>query len=133
MCMVTSMFVPDSESASSGSSGSGSERSGSAKSGADRSNHSDDAKSSLKHSNANSSKSDHHTDRNSSDDYSPKSKSRNNHGKVKADLWEDNPDIYGIRRSARSRKEPDRLRINAENSDSSERGRNHSKKSRKRR
>lgn len=104
------------------------------KSGADRSNHSDDTKSSPKHSNANSSKSDHHTDRNSSDDYSPKSKSRNNHsGKVKANLWEDNPDIYGIRRSARSRKEPDRLRIAAENSDSSERGRNHSRKSRKRR
>ncbi|KOB74709.1 Chromodomain-helicase-DNA-binding protein 1, partial [Operophtera brumata] len=122
----------ESDSGSSGSSGSGSERSGSVKSGADRSNHSDDSKSSPKHSNANSTKSDHHMDRNSSDDYSPKSKSRNNHGKVKSDLWEDNPDIYGIRRSARSRKEPDRLRIAAENSDSSERGRNHNRKSRKR-
>lgn len=51
---------------------------------------------------------------------------------MKSDLWEDNPDIYGIRRSARSRKEPDRLRVAAENSDSSEKGRN-SRKHRKRR
>lgn len=112
------MYCPVSESGSS-SSGSGSDRSG-----ADRSNHSDE-----KHSNANSSKSDNHTDRNSSDD-SFKSK-RNNHGKVKSDIWEDNPDIYGIRRSARSRKEPDRLKL--ADSDSSERGKTHSRKSRKRR
>lgn len=99
----------------------------------DQSHHSDDTKSSPKqHSNANSSKSGHHTDKNSSDDYSPsKSKSRNSHGKLKSDLWEDNPDIYGIRRSGRSRKEPDRLKL--ADSDSSERGRNHSRKSRKKR
>ena len=35
--------------------------------------------------------------------------------------WENNPDVYGIRRSGRSRKEPDRLK--AAESDSSERGR----------
>ncbi|XP_050554685.1 chromodomain-helicase-DNA-binding protein 1 isoform X2 [Spodoptera frugiperda] len=116
----------ESESGSS-SSGSGSERSGSEKS-LDRSHHSDDTKSSPKHSNANSSKSDHHTDKNTSDEDSPsKSKSRNS--KLKSDLWEDNPDIYGIRRSARSRKEPDRLKL--ADSDSSERGRTHSRKSRK--
>lgn len=98
----------------------------------DRSHHSYDLKSSPKHSNANSSKSDHHTDKNSSDEDSPsKSKSRNSHGKLKSDLWEDNPDIYGIRRSARSRKEPDRLKL--ADSDSSERGRTHSRKSRKKR
>lgn len=118
----------NSESGSS-SSGSGSERSGSEKS-LDRSHHSDDTKSSPKHSNANSSKSDHHTDKNTSDEDSPsKSKSRNS--KLKSDLWEDNPDIYGIRRSARSRKEPDRLKL--ADSDSSERGRTHSRKSRKKR
>lgn len=119
-----------SESGSSSASGTGSDRSGSAKSITGHSNHSDDTKS-PKHSNANSSKSDHHTDRNTSDDELPKSKPRNNHGKLKADLWEDNPDIYGIRRSARSRKEPDRLKI--ADSDSSEKGRSHSRKSRKRR
>ncbi|XP_060804786.1 chromodomain-helicase-DNA-binding protein 1 isoform X2 [Amyelois transitella] len=113
----------ESESGSS-SSGSGSEKS----SVGDRSHHSDDdTKLSPKHSNPNSSKS----DKDSSGNDSPsKSHSRNSHGRVKSDLWEDNPDIYGIRRSARSRKEPDRLKL--ADSDSSERGRSHSRKNRKR-
>lgn len=124
-------FYFDSDSGSS-SSGSESHRSVSEKSAADLSHHSDDTKSSPKHSNANSSKSGHHTDRNSSDYDSPsKSKSRNSHSKVKSDLWEENPDIYGIRRSGRSRKEPDRLKL--ADSDSSERDRAHSRKSRKKR
>lgn len=36
-------------------------------------------------------------------------------------MWEENPDMYGIRRSNRSRKEPERLKI--VDSDSSDRGR----------
>lgn len=119
----------DSGSTSSGSGSGG--RSGSDKSSiADRSHHSDDTKS-PKHSNPNSSKSDHHSDKDSSDDDSPsKPRSRNHHGRVKSDLWEDNPDIYGIRRSARSRKEPDRLKL--ADSDSSDRGRTHRKNRKKR-
>ncbi|XP_049876715.1 chromodomain-helicase-DNA-binding protein 1 isoform X2 [Pectinophora gossypiella] len=120
----------ESESGSS-SSGSGSgEQSGSDKSSvADRSHHSDDTRSSPKHSNPNSSKSDHQTDKDSSGEERHTKFKRNNHSKVKADLWEENPDIYGIRRSGRSRKEPDRLKIM--DSDSSERGKSHSRKSRK--
>ncbi|CAH2254792.1 jg15380 [Pararge aegeria aegeria] len=120
----------ESESGSS-SSGSGTPgQSGSDKSSnADRSQQSDDAKSSPKHSNANSSKSDHHTDKDSSDDSITKRKSRNNHGKVKSDLWEDNPDMFGIRRSGRSRKVPDRLKL--ADSDSSDKGRSHTRKSRR--
>lgn len=30
--------------------------------------------------------------------------------------WEENPDVYGIRRSGRSRKEPERLRVNESDS-----------------
>ncbi|XP_013134989.1 PREDICTED: chromodomain-helicase-DNA-binding protein 1 isoform X3 [Papilio polytes] len=121
-----------SESGSSSGSGSASGgRSASEKSSnGDHSHHSDDTKSSLKHSNQNSSKSDHHTDKDSSSEDIVKRKSRSNHGKVKSDLWEDNPDIYGIRRSGRSRKEPDRLNV-AVDSDSSEKGRSHNRKSRK--
>lgn len=123
-------FNSDSGSSSSGSGSGG--RSGSEKSSnGDRSHLSDDTKGSPKHSNANSSKSDRHSDKDSSDDSITKRKSRNNHGKVKSDLWEDNPDIYGIRRSARSRKEPDRLKV--ADSDSSDKGQSHSRKSRKRR
>ncbi|CAK1540056.1 unnamed protein product [Leptosia nina] len=113
----------DSGSSSSGSASganSGSEKS----SNAGRSNFSDDGKSSPKDSHANSSKSDHHTDKDSSDD-SIKHKSRNNHDKI----WEDNPDIYGIRRSARSRKEPDRLKL--ADSDSSDKGRSSHRRGRK--
>ncbi|CAG9796556.1 unnamed protein product [Diatraea saccharalis] len=120
----------DSGSSSSGSGSGG--RSGSEKSYvADRSHHSDDTKSSPKHSNANSSKSDHHSDKDTSDDDDSPSKphSRTSHGRVKSDLWEDNPDIYGIRRSGRSRKEPDRLKL--ADSDSSERGKSQHRKSRK--
>lgn len=40
---------------------------------------------------------------------------------VSSECWEENPDVYGIRRSGRSRKEPDRL--NAAESDSSDKGR----------
>ncbi|XP_041975672.1 chromodomain-helicase-DNA-binding protein 1 isoform X1 [Aricia agestis] len=117
----------DSGSSSSGSGSAG--RSGSEKSSnADRL-HSDDTKSSPKHRNANSSKSDHHTDKDSSDDTINKHKSKNSHEKVKSDLWEDNPDIYGIRRSGRSRKEPDRLKL--ADSDSSDKGRSSDRKSRK--
>lgn len=119
----------DSGSSSSGSGSAG--RSGSEKSSnADRSHLSDDTKS-PKHSNANSSKSDHQTDKDSSDDSITKRKSRNHHGKIKSDLWEDNPDMFGIRRSGRSRKEPDRLKL--ADSDSSEKGRSHNRKSRKKR
>lgn len=35
--------------------------------------------------------------------------------------WDENPDIYGIRRSARSRKEPDRLTITQPDSDNESR------------
>lgn len=129
----SSIFYSDSGSSSSGSGSGG--RSGSEKSSiGNRSHHSDDTKS-PKHSNANSSKSDHHTDKDSSDDEGPKPRSRSSHGRVKSDLWEENPDIYGIRRSARSRKEPDRLRLAAD-SDSSERGdrgRAHHRRNRKKR
>ncbi|KAG8288702.1 transcriptional regulator [Homalodisca vitripennis] len=47
------------------------------------------------------------------------SPSKTNQKYVKA--WEENPDVYGIRRSGRSRKEPERLKV-AE-SDSSDKGR----------
>ncbi|KAI5640605.1 hypothetical protein NE865_07150 [Phthorimaea operculella] len=118
----------DSGSSSSGS-GSG-DQSGSDKSSAvDRSHHSDDTRSSPKHSNQNSSKSDHHTDKDSSGEDGQSNSNRRNHNKVKSDLWEENPDIYGIRRSARERKKPDRLKV-AE-SDSSDRGKSNSRKSRK--
>ncbi|CAK1602096.1 unnamed protein product [Parnassius mnemosyne] len=122
----------ESDSGSSSGSASGSAgRSGSEKSSnVDRSHHSDDdTKFSPKHSNPNSSKSDHHTDKDSSSEDTIKPKSRSNHGKIKSDLWEDNPDIYGIRRSGRSRKEPDRLKV--ADSDSSEKGRSHNRKTRK--
>ncbi|XP_063395303.1 chromodomain-helicase-DNA-binding protein 1 isoform X1 [Cydia fagiglandana] len=114
----------------SSSSGSGSEvKSGSEKSSA-HNHHSDCSKSSPKTSNANSTKSDHHTDKDSSDEFHSKSKSTNNHGKVNSEFWEDNPDIYGIRRSGRSRKKPDRLKV--ADSDSSDKGRSQNRKSRKR-
>ncbi|CAG4978576.1 unnamed protein product [Parnassius apollo] len=122
----------ESDSGSSSGSASGSAgRSGSEKSSnVDGSHHSDDdTKSSPKHSNPNSSKSDHHTDKDSSSEDTIKPKSRSSHGKIKSDLWEDNPDIYGIRRSGRSRKEPDRLKV--ADSDSSEKGRSHNRKTRK--
>lgn len=125
----SSVLCSDSGSSSSGSGSAG--RSGSEKSStADRSHHSEH------HSNANSSKSDHQSDKShdSSDDDSPsKPRSRSGHGRVKSDLWEDNPDIYGIRRSSRSRKEPDRLKIaDSDSSERGDRGRSH-RKSRKKR
>lgn len=132
--MLFLIFIFITSESGSSSSGSGSrERSGSEKSSAaEHSRHSDETRSSPKHSNQNSSKSDHQTDRDSSgEDGHSKFKSRNNHGKVKSDLWEDNPDIYGIRRSGRSRKEPDRLKL--ADSDSSDRAKNHNRKSRKKR
>ncbi|XP_050681248.1 chromodomain-helicase-DNA-binding protein 1 isoform X2 [Leptidea sinapis] len=120
----------ESESGSS-SSGSGSHvNSGSEKSSnGNRSQGSDGGKSSPKSSHANSSKSDHHSDAPSSDDSISKHKSRNSYDKVKSDIWEDNPDIYGIRRSGRSRKEPDRLKL--ADSDSSDRGRSSNRSRRK--
>ncbi|XP_069683280.1 chromodomain-helicase-DNA-binding protein 1 isoform X2 [Periplaneta americana] len=66
------------------------------------------------------------SDKSSPEKSSEPSPSKPNHGKsrqVASELkqcWEDNPDVYGIRRSGRSRKEPERL--NAAESDSSERG-----------
>lgn len=125
-------FHSDSGSSSGSGSASGGRSASEKSSNGDHSHHSDDTKSSLKHSNQNSSKSDHHTDKDSSSEDIVKRKSRSNHGKVKSDLWEDNPDIYGIRRSGRSRKEPDRLNV-AVDSDSSEKGRSHNRKSRKKR
>lgn len=123
------VFVSDSGSSSSGSASGG--NSGSEKSSnAGRLHFSDGGKSSPKDSHANSSKSDHHTDKDSSDD-SIRHKSRNNHDKIKSDIWEDNPDIYGVRRSARSRKEPDRLKL--ADSDSSDKGRNNGRRNRKKR
>lgn len=127
-----STFFFNSDSGSSSSASGSGDRSGSDKSSAgDRSHHSDDTRSSQKHSNPNSSKSDHPTDKDSSGEDGHKFKSRNNHGKVTSDIWEDNPDIYGIRRSGRSRKEPDRLKI--VDSDSSDRGKSNRRKNRKKR
>ncbi|PNF16997.1 Chromodomain-helicase-DNA-binding protein 1 [Cryptotermes secundus] len=66
------------------------------------------------------------SDRSSQEKSSEPSPTKSSPGKSRqsaSDLkqcWEDNPDVYGIRRSGRSRKEPDRL--NAAESDSSERG-----------
>lgn len=122
MCLY---FFSDSGSSSSGSESGN--RSGSDKSSVgDASRHSNNSKS-PKSSNHNSSKSDQQSDKGSSEE-DRKRKFRNS--KLKSDLWEENPDIYGIRRSARSRKEPDRLKV--ADSDSSDRGRSHRKNSKKR-
>ncbi|XP_018909064.2 chromodomain-helicase-DNA-binding protein 1 [Bemisia tabaci] len=56
------------------------------------------------------------------------SNSRNSRNQKKQ-FWEDNPDVYGIRRSSRSRKEPERLRI--EESDSGDRQKTRSRGSSK--
>lgn len=45
---------------------------------------------------------------------------RSSRSRNSSECWEDNPDVYGIRRSGRFRKEPERL--NAAESDSSDRG-----------
>lgn len=42
---------------------------------------------------------------------------KNRHKSDSSREWDENPDIYGIRRSARSRKEPDRLTIAQPDSD----------------
>lgn len=127
MLIIYLCFTSESGSSSSGSvSGnqSGTDRS---HSGEDRSNQSNDTKS-QQPSNHNS-QSEQHSDKDWSDDSHSKPEHKNN--KIKSNLWEDHPDIYGIRRSSRSRKEPDRLKV--ADSDSSERGKSNSRKGRSRR
>ena len=43
--------------------------------------------------------------------------------------WEENPDVYGIRRSGRSRKEPERLRVNESDSGEKVRSKRNSRQS----
>lgn len=104
-------------------SGSGSESStGSSKSGSGSGSGSDSEKSSPeKSSEPSPSKSSPGKSRHgSASDIKQVKKSESSATKQKSECWEDNPDIYGVRRSNRARKEPERL--NTGESDSSDIG-----------
>ncbi|XP_021925185.1 chromodomain-helicase-DNA-binding protein 1 isoform X3 [Zootermopsis nevadensis] len=95
--------------------------SGSSKSGSGSGSASDSDKSSPeKSSDPVPSKSSHGKPRQSASDLKQVKKSASSASNQKTECWEDNPDVYGIRRSGRPRREPERL--NAAESDSSERG-----------